>query len=376
MNTQKKIAVIGASYLQLPLVLKCKELNYYSICFAHIEGAVCADVCDQFYPISVLEKEEILKICKELQIDAVLTIASDIAVSTVNYVAEKLNLFGNPTSSSQLCTDKNKMKEALSNYHLPTAKFCQLTEAKEFHLLSSFNFPLIVKPADRSGSLGVTKVNTFEALTLAFETAMHHSLNKSVIVEEFIIGKEISVESITFEGKHFFLALTDKVTSGAPHFVELEHHQPAKLSEEDTTLIKEILSKALNALQIKNGASHSELIIDSNNNIIINEIGARMGGDFIGSHLVQLSTGYDFLKGVLDVALGEFKEIKIHTNIAFSGVLFLSSITDFEKRINPNQREIVQYEINEIKNETLTKSADRNGFYIYQADKKINFDSI
>lgn len=372
---QKKIAIIGASYLQLPLVLKCKELNYHSVCFAYKEGAVCAEFCDQFYPISILDKEEILAICRELEIDAVLTIASDVAVSTVNYVAENLNLIGNPTSSSILCTDKNKMKEALNKHHLPTAKFCQLTEVEDFHLLSLFNYPLIVKPADRSGSLGVTKIDSSEALLLAFEIAKQHALNGTVIVEEFIIGKEISVESISFEGKHYFLAFTDKITSGAPHFVELEHHQPADLSNCQTTEIVTLLNKALAALSIKNGAVHSELIITQDNTIFINEIGARMGGDFIGSHLVELSTGYDYLKGVLDVALGEFHEI-ISLATAYSGVLFLSTVTDFSKRINSNQSEIVHFEINEIKNQSLTKSADRNGYYIYKSNKKINFDSL
>ena len=286
----KKIAIIGAGYLQLPLVLKCKELGYTSICFAYEKNAICKNICNQFYDISITEKEKIAKICKELEIDAVLTIASDISVPTVNFIANMLNLNGNSIESSLLCTDKNKMKEALNKHHLPTAKFCQLTEVEDFHLLSLFNYPLIVKPADRSGSLGVTKIDSSEAFHLAFEIAKQHALNGTVIVEEFIIGKEISVESISFEGKHYFLAFTDKITSGAPNFVELEHHQPADLSNCQTTEIVTLLNKALAALSIKNGAAHSELIIMQDNTIFINEIGARMGGDFIGSHLELLGS--------------------------------------------------------------------------------------
>ena len=88
----KKLAIIGASYLQQPLVEKCKELGVYSICFAWEEGAVCKDVCDKFYPISTVDKEAILKVCQEEKIDGITTIASDVATLTVSYVAEKMGL--------------------------------------------------------------------------------------------------------------------------------------------------------------------------------------------------------------------------------------------------------------------------------------------
>ncbi len=372
---QKKIAIIGASYLQLPLVLKCKEKGFYSICFAYSEGAVCKDYCDAFYDISIIEKEKITEICKAEAIDAVLTIASDVAVTTVNYVAAALNLIGNSNDSSLICTDKNKMKDALAKANLPVARYAELSERSEIEKVLHLNYPLIVKPSDRSGSLGVTKILNSEQLIDAFDLALECSLKKTVIIEEFITGKEISVESISFGGEHYFLAFTDKVTSGAPHFVELEHHQPANLSSIPPIQIQELLIKALNTLGITNGAAHSELIIDENNKIYINEIGARMGGDFIGSHLVELSTGYDFLNGVLEVSLGVFSAPTIEKK-AYSGVLFLSNQTNYDSKFQNQRPEIVHYEINEIKNDTLTKSSDRHGFCIYQSNKKINFDSL
>ena len=114
------------------------------------------------------------------------------------------------------------------------------------------------------------------------------------------------MEFISYQGKHYPLQITDKVTTGAPHFVELEHHQPADLTLEQYSEIYRLTTKALDALGVTNGASHSEYRITEKGKIYVMEIGARMGGDFIGSHLVQLSTGYDFLRGVIEVALGEF----------------------------------------------------------------------
>ncbi len=371
----KKIAIIGASYLQLPLVLKCKELGYQSICFAIPEGAVCKDVCDFFYPISIIEKDTILEICKEQSIDAILTIASDVAVPTVNYIAEKLNLVGNPISSSECTTNKITMKRVLEAANLPVAKNALIEDETDIVQVADFNFPLIVKPSDRSGSLGVTKVNSFEDIIAAFQIAKKASFCGQVIIEEFITGNEISVETISNQGEHYFLAFTDKVTSGSPHFVELEHHQPTSLPNEVVEQIKVILLKALDQLGIKFGASHCELIITSDFQIYINEIGARMGGDFIGSNLVKLSTGYDFLKGVIDVCLKQFTAPDAMGN-HYSGVLFLSNETDFDSKIDVNHPSIKEYSVDGNKSDNLAKSADRHGYYIYQSDHKIEFNNL
>lgn len=95
---KKKIAIIGANYLQLPLVLKAKEMGLETICFAWMDGAVARTVADKFYPISVAEKEKILEVCRTERIDAVATIASDVAVPVVAHLASNLNLIGNTPS--------------------------------------------------------------------------------------------------------------------------------------------------------------------------------------------------------------------------------------------------------------------------------------
>ena len=98
------------------------------------------------------------------------------------------------------------------------------------------------------------------------------------------------------------MALTLKHTTGAPYFIETGHVEPAPIEDEILERVKEVITHALNTLEIKNGASHSEIKIDAEGNIKIIEIGARMGGDCIGSDLVYYSTGYDFVKMVIQVA--------------------------------------------------------------------------
>ena len=347
---KKTLAIIGASYLQRPVVVRAKEMGLRTICFAWAEGAVCKELCDTFYPVSITEKEEILRICRAEQIDGICTIASDVAAPTVAYVAEQMGLTGNSYEASIKAHDKHAMRKALiaANVDCPAFRVVNGLEDERVRGLevSGLEVPLIVKPTDRSGSLAVTKVTKEEDLEPAVKKALEVSLAHEALIEEFIEGREISVEMISCRGIHYALQITDKVTTGAPHFVELAHHQPSSLPSELQTRIFAITRRALDALGITNGASHSEYKITDSGRIVVMEIGGRMGGDFIGSDLVKLSTGYDFVEGVIRVALGEI----IHPEpqqIAHSSVVFTAP-------------------------ENVSCSAERTGYVIYQDDKRIS----
>ena len=374
----KKLAVIGASYLQIPLVKKAKELGLEVHCFAWAEGAVCKDLADYFYPISIVEKEEILKVCQEVGIDGICTIASDVAAPTVAYVANKMNLVGNDYEAAIRANNKYQMREAFMKASVPCPKYMMVTPETLHSLevidgLREFQYPMITKPSDRSGSLGVTKIVMPSQFYPAVELAMEKSFKHQAMVEEFIDGREISVEFISYNGVHYPLQITDKVTTEAPHFVELEHHQPSTLSEEMFTTIYDITKNALNALGLTNGASHAEYKITKERRIAIMEIGGRMGGDFIGSDLVRLSTGYDFVKGVIDVALGQFEE-PVKTLNMCSGVYFLCKETEHLKSTIENWRDnpvFVEGEITDNELREVACSADRSGYLIYKSSKKV-----
>ncbi len=374
---KKKIAIIGAGYLQEPLVKKAQEMGLYSICFAWREGATCADICDKFYPISIIEKEEILRICKEEKIDGICTIASDVAAPTVAYVANKMGLVGNDYEAAVRANNKYLMRNAFMKTGVPCPQYMMINESNKdtpevLDSLRPFKSPLIIKPSDRSGSLGVTKVMTPSEFYPALNLALEKSFKHEAMVEEFIEGREISVEFISYKGVHYPLQITDKVTTEAPHFVELEHHQPSTLSNEMFDKIYGITKTALTALGLTEGASHAEYKITKQGRIAVMEIGGRMGGDFIGSDLVLLSTGYDFVKGVIDVALGDFEEPKKTIN-KNSGVYFLCEETKQIYSILKNWKnypEIVAAEITDDCLREVTCSGDRSGYFIYQSDSK------
>lgn len=367
-----KLAILGASYLQRPLFEKAKEMGIETHCFAWEEGAVCKDISDYFYPISVLDKDAILEVCSKVKIDGITTIATDICIPTISYVAEKLNLISNSFESALICTNKGEMRKAFQAYNINSPKF-KITSQFESNFLDYFKYPVIVKPVDRSGSKGITKVLVENSVENAVSLSIKESIIGGAIIEEFVDGVEVSVEAISWEGEHSILTITDKITTNNPHFVELEHHQPSLLPIEIKESIIDLTIKSLNALQIKNGASHSEFKVTNTGEIFVIEVGARMGGDFIGSHLVKLSTGYDYVKGVIDIALNRFtKPILDSQNRYYSGVYFLSKET--ERLLNYFECDkdyIIERNIMNTNLKFLKESNDRSGFIIYKSSKKI-----
>ena len=374
-GSKSKIAIIGASYLQLPLYLKAKELGIETIGFSWAIGAVAKKHCTKFYEISTTEKEQILEICKAEKIDGILTIATDIAVPTVNYIASKMGLIGNSQRSGLLATNKFEMREAFKKNNINSPAFFKVSRIEDLSQIENkLKYPVIVKPVDRSGSKGITKVSEQNQLKSAVVRAISEAISKTAIIEHFVVGNEISVECISYKGQHNLLAITDKVTSGPPHFVELEHHQPSNLSKELQTRVEQMTKAALNALEIEYGASHSEFIITPDD-VYITEVGARMGGDFIGSDLVYLSTGYDFLQGIIDIALNQFST-PVKTKHLHSGVLFYSKSTPMLKELTYTtslKSKIVRSQFDENLKDDLTESSDRSGYCIYQSSEKISY---
>ena len=366
---KEKLVVIGANDFQNQLIVKAKKLGYETHVFAWKDGSIGEKTADYFYPISIIEKEEILKKCKEINPTGVCSIASDLATITVNYVAENLGLPCNPTSITLQCTNKYEMRKKLREENVKTPAFVKVNNDSSTWNLKDIKFPVIVKPTDRSGSRGITKLYDKNDLETAIHYATTDSFEKSAIIEEYIEGDEYSCECISYKGKHHFLAFTKKYTTGSPNFIETGHCEPSDIKEEYQEEIKKNILKALKALGIQNGASHTEFKIDENGNFGIIEIGARMGGDCIGSDLVQISTGYDFVKMVIDVACGKGPDFTKKTIPTKAVIKFIFTKEDLEKMEKLKEEHPEQiYRISEMETKNfgnIVDSSSRIGYYIY-----------
>ena len=369
----KKIVIIGASELQNPLILKAKEMGYETHVFAWECGDVGERTADHFYPLSIVEKEQILEVCRKIHPDAVATIASDLAAITVNHLANALGLPSNPPETADNATNKYAMRATFRTAGIPTPAFAKVGVDDDFSALQSMRLPVIVKPTDRSGSRGIFKLESWDELPQAVSAAAKASFEKKAIVEEYIDGDEYSCECISQNSRHYFLAITKKFTTGAPHFIETGHIQPSGLDENTCRRVQEHVFRALDALHIRCGASHSEFkILPETGEVRLIEIGARMGGDCIGSDLVQLTTGYDFVRMVIQAAVGE--DVDLHACGHHPAALVRYAFDDAD--VEHYEMLCAQYpdkihrasEMQWRGGTTVTDSSNRCGFYILTGD--------
>ncbi|MBQ3642622.1 ATP-grasp domain-containing protein [bacterium] len=364
---KKRIAIIGANEFQNPLILKAKEMGFETYVYAWKSGDIGEKTADHFIPISIIEKEKIWESCKNNKVASCVSIGSDLATHTVNYIQRKLGNPCNPLITDTIATNKYEMRKALLNAGIVCPRFLKATEVPKSEKLKDFSYPLIIKPVDRSGSRGIYKVNNYFELCEVINYSCKLSFSKEAIIEEFIDGNEYSCESISFAGKHTILQITKKFTTGAPHFIETGHKEPSDLADEYIGKIKNQITKALTALQITYGASHSEFKVDKEGNVHIIEIGARMGGDCIGSDLVHLSTGFDFVRMVIDTSLGIEPSFDLINEPKESFINFIFTLNDIEKYNEiKNKYNIIREKI-DYKNisEKVTDSSSRHGYYIF-----------
>lgn len=366
---KRKLAIIGASDFQNPLILKAKDMGLETHVFAWASGDVGETTADYFYPISITDHDEITEKCREIGIDGICTIGTDLGNIAVSVVANKLGLCANSLDCIAVSTNKHLMREAFKKGGDPSPKSYQIKNGEpicDFDL----EYPIIVKPVDRSGSRSITKLNSPEGLEEAVRSAMAVSFAGAAVVEEFFTGVEYSVEFISWQGEHHFLALTRKFTTGAPHFIETGHIEPANVSDKILTRVKSVVSHALDTLGVEYGASHSEILINEEGDIRIVEIGSRMGGDCIGSDLVPLSTGVDFLAAVISVALGQEPSLEPAAHYDAAMIRFMFSKDDLAvlSALQEESPELVEkFSIANDLSHEIVDSSSRYGFYILKS---------
>lgn len=362
-----RLAVIGASFGQLPICLKAKEMGLEVHCFAWPEGAVCRDVVDFFYPVSIIEKDKIVEMCRNLDINGVVSNASELTAEVVSYVSEKLGLNGTPYRILEQLRNKFFVRQLSDKVEgLSVPKYYKY-EGVDYGI-----YPCVVKPCTGSAKAGVSFANNKEQFVTAVEYA-NHSTEGDIIVEEYIIGKELSVESISFKGEHQVLQITDKDCSSAPHFVELGHHQPALIPKELKQKIERTIPLLLKSIGYTNGASHVEIKYNDDKLFLI-EVNLRGGGDDISNKLVQMSSGIDYLRCMIEVALGTFNTPKKTSNPSYAGIYYLCKQTERYLPFFETARCQDWFVEGEIMNRNLRESLsnyERDGYLIYQSNHKI-----
>lgn len=304
----KKIFILGASILQVPAIKKAKEKGLYVYVLDYNCDAVGVKFADEFLCISTIDKEAVYQAALLYNPDFIITSTSDMPVQTVAWVNEKLGKKSGISYADAICaTNKVAMRQRMKKCGISIPQFYCVKEREQLKTIVQ-NMPeqFVVKPADNAASRGVILVNKMNRPDYdeIFNFAHRYSRSGEILVEEFMEGPEVSVESFTVNGKTNIIAITDKIVTETPFFVELGHTQPSCLEKETIVEIEKLAKDAIKALQVKNGPTHTEIKITPDGVKLV-EIAARLGGDFITSQLVPLSTGIDMVECSLASILGE-----------------------------------------------------------------------
>ena len=306
MKSAKSILVFGCGELQQSIIGRAHKKGLFVVGIDPCADAFCKDDVDAFEVVGGQDYEGTCAVVEKYGLDAIATAATDKPLVMMARIAEKYGFPFFSVDTAKWATDKYQMKQRFLEGGVPCARGRLVKSVEE---TDDMVYPVIVKPRDNSGSRGVKLCRAREDLIASMAEALDYSKLDSVLVEEFIEGQEYSIESLHYDGKSEVIQFTEKKTTEFPYNVELGHKQPANLTEEQKSNIRRIISTIGNALHFENCPSHTELKINERGIFVI-ETSPRLGGDFITSTLVPLSTGINMEDQLLNIALGEQVDTK------------------------------------------------------------------
>lgn len=336
---KKSILIFGVGELQRSIIRRAKLKGLFTIGIDPCADAVCKDEVDAFEIVGGQDFEGSCAVVEKYGVDAIVTAATDKPLVMMARVAEKYGFPFYSIETAQWSTDKYQMKQRFLEGGVPCARGRLIAKVEE---ADDLYYPLIVKPRDNSGSRGVKLCRNKEELQEAMQEALQYSHLDTVLVEEYIEGQEYSIEGLHYDGKSEVIQFTEKTTTEFPYNVELAHKQPANLTEEQKNDIRELVSKIASCMHFENCPSHTELKINEHGIFVI-ETSPRLGGDYITSTLVPLSTGINMEDQLLNIALGGKVDTQTGRVEKASGVCFFCLPEGVVKSIDPQINEVTSW---------------------------------
>ena len=378
---KKSVLVFGVGELQISIITRAKAMGLFVVGIDPFEDAVAKDYCDAFEVVGGQDFIGTIDVAKKYKVSAIVTAATDKPLVMMARVAEELHLPFFSVETAEWSTDKFQMKQRFLEGGVPCARGRLIHNSEE---AQDLYFPLICKPRDNSGSRGVKLCRDLTELDSCIKEALEVSKLDTVLVEEFIEGREFSIESLHYDGKSEVIQFTEKKTTEFPYNVELGHKQPANLTDDQRNQICDIISKIASCMHFENCPSHTELKVNERGIFVI-ETSPRLGGDYITSTLTPLSTGINLEDQLLHIALGEPVDTTTGRVDKASAVCFFSlsegKVKAIDSRINevskwPNVHSFhLKLKAGDTVNK-ITSSLNRYGQFIVTSDSREEVDSL
>lgn len=307
---QKRLMLLGGIRYLLPVIKAAHEQGYYVITADYLPDNIAHKYSDEYVNVSIIDKDAVLKVAIEKEIDGIMSFGVDPGVVSASYVQNKLGLpsFG-PFESVEILQNKDKFRIFLAEngFNVPWAYgYSNLEDA--LNDTAKFSYPLIVKPTDSAGSKGVTRVNNENELKSALEYAFKYSIKGNIIVEEFIEKKGCSsdTDSFSYKGELKFVSFSaqrfdDKAINP---YTPAAYSWPATFTDEECLYLKSELQRLLTLLNMNTSIYNIETRIGTNGKPYIMEVSPRGGGNRL-AEVLRYATGVDMITACTRAAVGD-----------------------------------------------------------------------
>jgi biotin carboxylase len=299
------LMILGAGPLQVPALSEARALGIRSVALDHNPDAVGLGLCDRAHVIDILDPVAVAEIARQERVDGIMTLCTDSPVRTVAAVGRVLSLAVLSVEAAACATDKRLMRDAFDQHGAPSPQTIQVESLVEAELASArLGYPVALKIGRGSGSRGVCRIENERDLHDGYTICREYQKDGALLVEEWVEGGEVSVEGYCTDSECRIVAITDKLVSPGRYPVETGHCQPSHYSPSIQQQIKEAVVSGIRALGLTWCMIHAELKVSPKGPRLI-EIGARLGGDRISTHLTPLSTGVNMVRTAILLSLGE-----------------------------------------------------------------------
>ncbi|MCR4938491.1 MAG: ATP-grasp domain-containing protein [Treponemataceae bacterium] len=323
----KNVLILGAGLMQKPAIETASKLGYKVAVADGNPKAVCSSLADIFEPIDLKDRDSLLSFARNLDknggLEGVFTAGTDFSAS-VAFVAQHLSLPGHSYEAALNASDKIRMRTCFSEAGVPSPCFyCvdyrnegkDLDEIRALPELSSF--PLVVKPVDNMGGRGCRMVRSPEELASAVNIAVSFSRTKRAVVEQYMPGREFSIDSLVFDGEVTITGFADRHIFYPPYFIEMGHTMPTVINEKDWSDLAETFRDGIKALGLTHGAAKADIKLTPEGPMI-GEIAARLSGGYMSGWTFPYASGINLTEQALLLALGKKPELLLEKRKATS----------------------------------------------------------
>ena len=306
----KKLMLLGGIRYLLPVIEAAHKHGYHVITVDYVPTNIAHRYSDEFYNISILDKNAVLELAQKLRIDGILSFGVDPGAVTAAYVAERLGLsFQCSYEAACILQDKSRFRQFLAEngFNVPKAKgYASKVEA--LNDVDLFSWPVMVKPVDSAGSKGVSKVEDIEKLSSAIDYALVESHNGHFIIEDFLekVGASSDCDCFSVDGELTFCSFNDQFfdNSALNPYTPSAYTWPSTIPQWAQKELFQELQRLMNLLECRTGVYNIETRLCTNGKVYIMEVSPRGGGNRL-SEMMGMISGQNIIDNVVRAAVGE-----------------------------------------------------------------------